>query len=929
MTSVHQTCLTKSLENVVMHFSAAATQLATSLALPSPPPNDTRPSPENDDASSRDNEATPPSPSPSHDSALGETSENPLAAGSEIILYPHQRDAVLALHQLLRTYGCALLADEPGLGKTYSALFVGKHFAHTLVVAPASLRDMWRQAARRARLTIDVTSYETLSRTTHRLKPRYPLIIFDEAHYLRTPETRRYQRAAELSFGSALLFLSATPIHNRRHDLLSLFALALGSTCGELADHQLARLVVRRRAQQVEQHLQLPALRTLRWEALPPDAQLLDEIVALPPPLPPRDGGRADALVRLSLVRAWCSSDAALLDAIRRRLANAAALEHALSNGTYPSRAELHSWLGDGDAIQLGFAALLAPTSGGQSGELLASIAQHTGALRRLRASVTSTHARDDIRFARLRAILTEHAGLPALVFTHARATAAAAFRALAPFTRCALLTGDVGRVASGTASRREILDRFAATPSAISLGAGRSPRPSPHIAAQRRHDDLWHNSTAPASCALDSPVPCESLGSFAERDAMHIDVLIATDVVSEGVNLPRAGIVVHLDLPWTPARIEQRVGRARRLGSVRDEVLQLAIAPPVDAAELQSVVRHLSEKGAIAQHLVGHLDAGVSSLVPSHLLPSSGATDATADFCRLIRTLSEAMAGKTSSPAADQQDSILPDDGQCPIDAFPAAVLRSNLPHAIAVALIRRDHESEFVTISEHTTPPPNTSAPDPNERSSHVDVHETTSFSTDLRDATNALQHALAAMRRMPQSAPHTSIRYEPRLDQLRRAIDGTAAALDSWRRARDAEDAAIGATHTRSSAHRAMLHRISQLTSRGRLERRSLVAPAATLRALVLQVSGVGGETLLRTLVDEWQSPNDSGAAKDPISWLRRCIATLQRNIRQSPPNAPITPGYPDSTTTGSLGFNLHTTHSAKTRTVQAILILLPTL
>lgn len=44
--------------------------------------------------------------------------------------------------------------------------------------------------------------------------------------------------------------------------------------------------------------------------------------------------------------------------------------------------------------------------------------------------------------------------------------------------------------------------------------------------------------------------------------------ILIATDVISEGLNLQRlASNVVHYELPWNPNRLEQRNGRVDRIG--------------------------------------------------------------------------------------------------------------------------------------------------------------------------------------------------------------------------------------------------------------------------------------------------------------------------------------------------------------------------
>ncbi|GAP62018.1 hypothetical protein ARMA_0441 [Ardenticatena maritima] len=44
-------------------------------------------------------------------------------------------------------------------------------------------------------------------------------------------------------------------------------------------------------------------------------------------------------------------------------------------------------------------------------------------------------------------------------------------------------------------------------------------------------------------------------------------DILLATDKLSEGVNLNRAGAVINYDIPWNPTRVIQRLGRINRIG--------------------------------------------------------------------------------------------------------------------------------------------------------------------------------------------------------------------------------------------------------------------------------------------------------------------------------------------------------------------------
>ena len=65
------------------------------------------------------------------------------------------------------------------------------------------------------------------------------------------------------------------------------------------------------------------------------------------------------------------------------------------------------------------------------------------------------------------------------------------------------------------------------------------------------------------------------------DRDAIHpndtreIDVLIATDCISEGQNLQDCDYLINYDIHWNPVRIIQRFGRIDRIGS-KNDVIQL-----------------------------------------------------------------------------------------------------------------------------------------------------------------------------------------------------------------------------------------------------------------------------------------------------------------------------------------------------------------
>ena len=51
---------------------------------------------------------------------------------------------------------------------------------------------------------------------------------------------------------------------------------------------------------------------------------------------------------------------------------------------------------------------------------------------------------------------------------------------------------------------------------------------------------------------------------------------LVATDAAGEGINLQFCGLMVNYDVPWNPARLEQRLGRIHRYGQRRDEVVMI-----------------------------------------------------------------------------------------------------------------------------------------------------------------------------------------------------------------------------------------------------------------------------------------------------------------------------------------------------------------
>ena len=78
---------------------------------------------------------------------------------------------------------------------------------------------------------------------------------------------------------------------------------------------------------------------------------------------------------------------------------------------------------------------------------------------------------------------------------------------------------------------------------------------------------------------------------------AQGIELLIATDVLSEGQNLQDAQFLVNYDLPWNPVRMIQRAGRIDRLFSPHEKVYIYNLMPEDGLEDLLNLVKNLSKK--------------------------------------------------------------------------------------------------------------------------------------------------------------------------------------------------------------------------------------------------------------------------------------------------------------------------------------------
>jgi len=490
-------------------------------------------------------------------------------------LAPHQIPAAERLSRILTRHGGALLADAVGLGKSYVALAValaqGEPFA---LVVPAVLVPQWRALLARFAIEAPVVTHESLSLAygsvgaRHCRAPTDParLFIVDEAHRFRNPDTNRHRALARLVVGARVLLVTATPVHNRLADLLHLFRLflrdhalaAIGvpslrrATLGELdapsTAAAAARLVVARSRARVRSGytggpiaLSFPQ----RTDADPvrvgpaPDS-VLEALVSGVSRL--TAGGPAAPLLRLMLLRRLASSLPAFRASLARHEAYLDLVERAAADGHSLSPREFQRCFPRTEAldVQLVLFPLLLEATGA------ALPVSDRRELARLRALAADTR---DLKADALEHLLDAAPG-KTIVFTDARATARHLLQRLHT-RRAAAIFGTAGRFATGEATRREVLRAFAP-------------------AAQ---------------------------GAAAAAPALETDLLIATDLLSEGLNLQDAERVVHYDVPWSPARLAQRVGRIDRLGSPHAGIATVMFLPPEPLATALALEERLAAK--------------------------------------------------------------------------------------------------------------------------------------------------------------------------------------------------------------------------------------------------------------------------------------------------------------------------------------------
>jgi len=164
---------------------------------------------------------------------------------SEFMKLEYQEQAVLNARKILEEYGGVFISDVVGLGKTYvSAMLANQIDGRTLVLAPPALlhKDTpgsWPNVFSDFRIPADCESLGKLDHLIKRGTEKYQNIIIDEAHKFRTETNITYEKLAQICRGKRVILVTATPYNNTPKDILSqikLFQKSRKSTIPNLPD---------------------------------------------------------------------------------------------------------------------------------------------------------------------------------------------------------------------------------------------------------------------------------------------------------------------------------------------------------------------------------------------------------------------------------------------------------------------------------------------------------------------------------------------------------------------------------------------------------------------------------------------------------------------------------------------------------------------
>lgn len=563
-----------------------------------------------------------------------------------------QRVAVRQAVQILDAYGGVFVADVVGLGKTYIGTTLLKHYAlyrgaRPIVICPASLVEMWEWFMERYQIDAPVVSMGLLSQSGNermlvddwRTRDRN-LVLVDESQNFRHRDTQRYAALQVFTQNRRTILLTATPRATSAWDIYYQIKLwhpqditNIPITPPNLAEffrqveprnqdesptralqEVLNHVLIRRTRHHIrtyypdaqingrplvfpDRHLetitysiedvyqesrvyqrlhdlmdQLTYARYALFDYVRPEHQPEPKYQELK-----RAGAALRGLMRVMLFKRFESSVHAFRETVRRLRDLQRAFQGALDRDLVPAGEEATAILYKSDLDDevtlyeaLEKASGRYPIADFDVPRLQAALAADIALLDEMARLVSPIGPQEDAKLQQIVAMLmcgrtTDGQTLPGtlargkvLVFTQYADTAHYLYDNLRHL-------GRIRAVESDTSDLGRVILRFAPQANKHQLGPGEE----------------------------------------------ELRILVATDVLSEGLNLQDANHIVNYDLHWNPIRLIQRVGRVDRIGTAHDTVYAYNFLPETGLERELGLERRLEHRIAEIQRTIGE-DAAV-----------------------------------------------------------------------------------------------------------------------------------------------------------------------------------------------------------------------------------------------------------------------------------------------------------------------------
>jgi superfamily II DNA or RNA helicase len=453
-------------------------------------------------------------------------------------LFKQQHRSFRRVVAAVRRYGGALLADAVGSGKTYVALAVAATLNPRRPTACVVPATLAAQWCLAAARTGVRVEIVSHERLSRGSTPQEArgFVIIDESHHFRNPRTRRYGFVAPWLVGRSVLLVTATPVVNRLADLSFQLRLAI-------RDDALIADGVSSLHQAIVAGQSVSALARIVIEESETSGPRPRRTNVSSVACPAECSGTTEALERIGRLRLSEQPSTARLGAFRRYRARLLHARDARDTGVPLGRRDIRRFAGELEEQLVLWQLMMVEER---------PLDLHLPDLESLERAIEETTAaitRPDPKLQRLRAILVD--GLPSIIFVARRETV------------------------------RHLRDHLCGAPVAWCTGdrAGLG-----HAMAPREIVFSWFRAGAiPPTQSVQLPLN-----------------LVTTDIAAEGLDLQRAARVVHYDSPWTVMRLEQREGRAVRLGSAHRTVEVVKFMPPPSLEAAIHVEASLSKKAGL-----------------------------------------------------------------------------------------------------------------------------------------------------------------------------------------------------------------------------------------------------------------------------------------------------------------------------------------